>query len=190
MEAEESAIAERMIAWSFRLARNLVDLVDVDDAALRALDIVVGGLQQLQNDVLDVLADVAGFGERRGIGHRERHVEQPRQRLGQQRLARTGRADEQDVRLRELDVVLLPCMAETLVVVVHRNREDLLRMVLADDVVIEHLADFLRRRDAVARLHQRGLVLLADDVHAELDALVADEDRGTRDQFAECSVRK
>src|SRR5262249_57163293 len=27
----------------------------------------------------------------------------------------------------------------------------------------------------VARLHQRGLVLLADDVHAQLDALVADE---------------
>src|SRR6185312_6467194 len=37
------------------LARNLVDLVDIDDTALRALDIVVGGLQQLQDDVLDVL---------------------------------------------------------------------------------------------------------------------------------------
>jgi hypothetical protein len=47
------------------LAADLVDLVDVDDAALRALDIVVGGLQQLQDDVLDILADVAGFGQRR-----------------------------------------------------------------------------------------------------------------------------
>ena len=28
------------------LARDLVDLVDVDDAALRALDVVVGVLQQ------------------------------------------------------------------------------------------------------------------------------------------------
>jgi len=45
------------------LAADLVDLVDVDDAALGPLDIVVGRLQQLEDDVLDVLADIAGFGE-------------------------------------------------------------------------------------------------------------------------------
>src|SRR5271168_2295847 len=56
------------------------------------------------------------------------------------------------------------------------DRQHLLGMVLADDVVIENLADFPRRRNAVARLHQRGLVLLADDVRAQLDALVANED--------------
>src|ERR1019366_10480480 len=44
------------------LAGNLVDFVDIDDAALRALDIVVGRLQQLEDDVLHVLADVTGFG--------------------------------------------------------------------------------------------------------------------------------
>src|ERR1044071_1069243 len=38
------------------LARDLVDLVDVDDAALRALDVVVRALQKLEDDVLDVLA--------------------------------------------------------------------------------------------------------------------------------------
>src|SRR5262249_35307033 len=38
-----------------------------------------------------------------------------------------------------------------------------------------NLADFLRRRNSVARLHQRGFVLLADDVHAEFNAFVADE---------------
>src|SRR5439155_1574960 len=35
------------------------------------------------------------------------------------------------------------------------------------------------------RLHQRRLVLLADDVHAEFDALVADEYGWTRDEFAD-----
>ena len=34
---------------------------------LRALDVVIGRLQQLQDDVLNVLADIAGFGERRRI---------------------------------------------------------------------------------------------------------------------------
>ena len=45
------------------LARDLVDLVDVDDAALGALDVEVGGLDEAQQDVLDVLADVAGLGQ-------------------------------------------------------------------------------------------------------------------------------
>src|SRR5579885_2201687 len=78
-------------------ARDLVDLVDVDDAALRPLDVVVGRLEQLQDDVLDVLADIAGLGERRGVRHGEGDVDDARQRLRQQRLARAGRADQQDV---------------------------------------------------------------------------------------------
>src|SRR6267142_2633798 len=159
-----------------RLAADLVDFVDIDDATLRALDIVVGRLQQLEDDVLDVLADVAGFGQRRRIRHREGHVEDARERLRQQRLARAGRPDQQDVGLGELDVLVLGLVVEPLVVIVDRDREHLLGVILADHVVVQDLADFLRGRDAVARLHQRGLVLLADDVHAQLDALVADED--------------
>src|SRR5262249_28281098 len=75
-------------------------------------------------------------------------------------------------------------VVEPLVVVVDGDRQDLLGMVLADHVVVEDLANLLRRRDAVARLHQRGLVLLADDVHAQLDALVADEDGRAGNQLA------
>jgi hypothetical protein len=91
----------------FALARDLVDLVDVHDALLRLLDVVVALLQELLDDVLDVFADIAGFGQRRRIGDGERHVEQARKRFGQQRLARTGRTDQQDVRLRQFDVVVL-----------------------------------------------------------------------------------
>src|SRR5690348_1724921 len=36
------------------LATNLVDFVDVDDSLLRAFDVAVGGLQEFENDVLDV----------------------------------------------------------------------------------------------------------------------------------------
>src|SRR6516162_1146016 len=157
------------------LAADLVDLVDINDAPLGALDVVVSGLQQLEDDVLDVLADITGFGERGRIGHGEGHVEDARERLRQQRLARAGRADQQDVRLRELDVVVLGLVVETLVVIIDRDREHLLGVVLADDIVVKNFANLLGRRNAVARLHQRGLVLLADDVHAQFDAFVADE---------------
>src|SRR5712664_3587412 len=166
-------------------AADLVDFVDIDDAALRALDIIVGRLQQVQDDILDVLADIAGFGQRGRIRHREGNVEDPRQRLRQQRLARTGRTDQQDVRLRELDVVMLGLVIEALVVIVDGDREHLFGMALTDHIVVENLADLLRRRNPVARLHQRGLVFLTDDVHAQFDAFVADEYGGTRDQFAD-----
>ena len=157
------------------LAADLVDLVDVDDAALGALDIVVGRLQQLQNDVLDVLADIAGFGERRGVGHGERHVEHARQGLGEQGLAAAGRADQHDVRLGDLDVVGLPAVAQPLVVIVHCNSENALGLVLADHIVVKDLAYLFGRRNAVLGLHQGGLALLPDDVHAKLDAFIADE---------------
>jgi len=39
-----------------RLAADLVYLVDIDDAALGPLDVIVGILQELQDDVLNVLA--------------------------------------------------------------------------------------------------------------------------------------
>ena len=64
---ETSRIIEGVVGF----AGNLVDLVDVDDAALGTLDVVVTRLQQLEDDVLDVLADVASFGERRRIGDGE-----------------------------------------------------------------------------------------------------------------------
>jgi hypothetical protein len=56
-------------------------------------------------------------------------------------------------------------------------------MELADHIGIENGADFLRGRHTVTRLDERVLVLLADDVHAELDALIADEYRRTGDQL-------
>ena len=58
-----------------------------------------------------------------------------------------------NVRLRQLDVVVLALVIEPLVVIVDRDREHLLGVILADNIVIENLADFSRRRDAVARLH-------------------------------------
>src|SRR3954469_16410849 len=168
-----------------RLAADLVDFVDVDDASLRPLDIVVGGLQQLENDVFHVLADITGFGQRRGVRHRERYVENPRQGLRQQRLARTGRTDQQDVRFRKLNVVVLGLVIQTLVVIMDGDREHLLRVTLADHVVVQDLADFLGGRNAVARLHKRGFVFLANDIHAQLDAFVADEYGRARDQLAD-----
>jgi hypothetical protein len=169
------------------LAADLVDLVDVDDALLALLDVAAGGLQQLEDDVLDVLADVAGLGERGGVDDRERHREQLGQRLREQRLARAGGADEQDVRLVELDVVAAARLLldlDALVVVVDRDGELLLGALLADDVLVEELLDFRGRGERRTDTAILEPVVVGDDVVADLDALVADEYRRSGNQLA------
>src|SRR6266508_500302 len=174
------------------LAGDLVDLVDVDDAGLGLLDVVVGGLDQLQQDVLDVLTDVPRLGQGSGVGDRERDVEHPGERLREVGLAAARRADQQDVRLGELDRVVpgVPAggrgdlaVADALVVVVHRHREGLLGHVLADDVLVQEVVDLPRLRE-FGQADVGALVeLLLDDLVAEIDALVADVDAGAGDQL-------
>ena len=172
------------------LAGDLVDLVDVDDPRLGLLDVVVGGLDQLEEDVLDVLADVAGLGQRRGVGDRERHVEDPRERLREQRLAAAGRAEQQDVGLLQLDVrVVRLHHLHALVVVVDRHRQRALGLLLPDDVLVEHAVDLLRLRQVVDVEGRRGGELLVDDLVAEIDALVADVDARPRDQLLDLPLR-
>ncbi len=72
------------------LAADFVHFVDVDDPLLALLNVAARGLQQLEDDVLDVLADVAGFGQRRRIDNRERDRKQLGERLREQCLAGAG----------------------------------------------------------------------------------------------------
>ena len=158
---------------------------------LGLLDVVVGGLDQLEEDVLDVLTDVAGLGQRGGVGDRERDVEHPGQRLGEVGLAAAGRADHQDVGLGDLDDLVLAVLAahglepglDPLVVVVDRHGERLLRVLLADDVGVEELEDLLGLGQLVEADLGALAELLLDDLVAEVDALVADVDAGAGDEL-------
>ena len=107
------------------LAGNFVDFVDVDNAALGALYIVIAVLQQLLNDVFHILADITCLGQRGGVGHDKRHIQHARQCLRQQSLAGAGRADQQNIAFRQLYVVFFrfELVLQTLVVVVHRHRQ-------------------------------------------------------------------
>jgi hypothetical protein len=57
-------------------------------------------------------------------------------------------------------------------------------VILTYDIVVKNFAYLLGARNAIARLHQRGLVLLADNVHAQFDALVADKHGRAGDELA------
>src|SRR5205807_2247986 len=128
------------------LLGDLVDLVDVNDALLRLLHVAVGGLQQLQNNVLDVLANVARFGQRRRVHDGKRHFQHPRKGLRQQRLARARRPNQQNIGLAQFHFARLLVQENPFVVVVDRHGELLLRAVLPDDVAIQEPLDFRRPR--------------------------------------------
>src|SRR5262249_43229245 len=160
------------------------------------------GVEQVLDDVLDVLADVPGLGQRGRVGDGERNVQEASERLREQGLARPGGADEQNVALLQLDVgvALLPrrlharplarrlLRVDPLVVVVDRDGEDLLRPLLPDHVVVEEGLDLDRRRQRDRRAVLLALALLGDDVVAELDALVANVDGGAGDELPDFSL--
>src|SRR6185295_11260947 len=157
-----------------------------DDPLLALLDVAAGGLQQLEDDVLDVLADVAGFGQRRRVDDGEGDGEEFGEGLGEQRLAGAGRADQEDVALGQLDVVAAARLLldfDALVVVVDRDRELFLGPLLADDVLVEELLDFLRRRERGAGAAVLEPIVIGNDVIADFDTLVADEDRRACNQL-------
>ena len=167
-----------------RLAADLVDFVDIDDAALGALHVVVGALEELEDDVLHVLAHVTGFGQRGGIGDGERNIEDPGKGLRQKGLADTSGADQQDVALLELDLVAdLLLYADTLVVIVHGDGQDLLGPLLAHDVLIQGPLDLRGLRQLRCARFLRLFPFLGDDLVAEVHAFVADENRRAGDQF-------
>ncbi len=68
--------------------------------------------------------------------------------------------------------------------IVDRDRQDFLRPLLADDVFVEDRLDLLGLRQLVVPRIPGVFQLLADNVVAEFDAFVADEDRRSRNQLA------
>ena len=173
---------------------------------MRPLHVVIRVLQQPQNDVLHVLAHIAGFGERGRIGHGKRHVQNPGQRPREQRLARAGRADHQDVALLDFHVRVgaggrrfvrfFPfggrrLLLDALVVVVHRHGERLLRVVLSNTIQVELTFDFRRPGHGELWLMFAALKLefAVEDVLAEDDAVVANVNTRSGDELFDFGVR-
>ena len=93
--------------------------------------------------------------------------------------------EQQDVRFLQFDLAaaagrdLVP-----LVVVVDRDGEALLGLLLADHVLVEEFLDLHRLGKAHAAFLLFVLALLGDDVEADVDALVTDVDGRAGDQLA------
>ena len=72
--------------WVVGLAGDLVDLINVYDADLSFLDIVITFLEELLYDVLNVFTYIAGFCQGGCVSNSKRNVEFPGKRFGQKSL--------------------------------------------------------------------------------------------------------
>ena len=73
---------------------------------------------------------------------------------------------------------------EPLVVVIYRDRKNLLGAALADDVFIEHFENFMGYGQAAVGILPAFVDFLADDVVTQVDAFVADEYGGACNQLS------
>src|SRR5579859_658463 len=158
------------------LAADLVYFINVDNAGLGAAYVAVSRLQQLEDDVLYILAYVAGLGQGGGVNDGKGNIEHARQGLRQKRLAGSRGPNQQNVALGQLYfAVALAVHVNALIVVVDRHRQLFLGLLLADDVFVEEYLDFLRLGQVVGRgcRLRLGTVVFQDGV-ANGHALIAD----------------
>ena len=135
------------------LFRNLINLIDVDNANLSTGNIKIRSRNKLQQDVLNVFAYITRFGQRGSIGNRERNLQRTRKRFGQKRLTRTRGTQQQDIAFRQLYIVFIGNLfhANALVVVIHGNRKRFFRIFLPYHVLGQATIKLLRRREILQR---------------------------------------
>ena len=141
-----------------RLPGDLVDLVDEDNAALGLRLVEIGLLQEPGKQAFHVLAHITGFRQHGRIDNRERDIQQAGDGLREQRLARTGGTDQQDVGLFQFHAVVGlgdQVVADALVMIVHGHGKDGLGPVLADDILVQEVLDLLGFRGFVHRPYLR-----------------------------------
>jgi hypothetical protein len=111
-------------------------------------------------------------------------------RASEERFTAAGRTQQQDVALRQLDVVGSDTRVDALVVVVDSYRENLLRAILTDHVLVEDALDLFGLRDGLGPAVRLVLLhLFRDDVVTQRDALIADVDRRPSDELLHLLLR-
>src|SRR2546429_61461 len=105
------------------------------------------------------------------------------------RHARHGPLEDLEERLlHALDLAPL-VRVDALVVVVHGDGEGLFGLLLPDHVLVQHVLDLGRRRDLRDRLGDLSLLVLRENLVAERDALIANVDGRSGNEFPDRVLR-
>lgn len=183
--ATDIASDRRVVA----LAGYLVNFVDKDDTALSRLDIIVGSLEETDEDIFDIIADIARLGESSSVGDSERHLDKASDSASEERFAGTGLADDDDVALLNFDLIgslFVIGMQQSLIMIIDSDGEDAFSVVLSDDILVEILLDSLRGGDILKRFGGRLALgsrqIFLEDKVGLFDTRVADASLEAREQ--------
>ena len=109
---------------------NLINLININDANLSFLHIVICRLQQTYQNIFNIIADITRFRQRRRITDRKGNIQFFGQNPGQQCLARTSRPDQQNIALLDLyfrrQFVSRGDILQAFIMIVNRNRKNTL----------------------------------------------------------------
>jgi hypothetical protein len=123
------------IASAFAAGRGqLVDLVEVNNAELGAVEASIGQAHQVPDKVIHISTDVARFAEFGCVGFEKRDADAGGGRADEVGFTDAGGAEEKDVLfLVEGEFVTFAGEADVLEVIAEGDGEDFLRFILADD---------------------------------------------------------
>ena len=110
---------------------------------LRPLNIIIRGLNQLQQNIFHILSHVAGLGQRGRVRNSERYIQHAGKRLRQQRLSGSGRPQHKNIALLQLHIAFFS-RENSFIVIIDRNRQNLFRFLLPDHILIQKLLDLHR----------------------------------------------
>ena len=171
----------------FALARNLINLIDINNSALGFFYVEISCLNKAKQNILYVLADIARFCKGCGIGNGKRNVKHPCKRLRKKGFSYAGRTEEENVAFAQLYLIgialsLFNQRVNALVVVINSNRKRNLCVILTDNVFVK-LCLYLGRlgkRDYIciglcnSRLFDHDMIIInVGDLTAKIYAIIA-----------------
>ena len=172
------------------LTCNLINLVNKDDTTLCSLHIIVGYLEQARQDAFHILAYIACLRKHGSIDNGEWHIQHLGNGTSQQGLTCSRRTHHDDVRLLNLNTIIISRLLQTLVMIIHSHRQEAFSLILSYHVLIKMFFNFLGLRHtlqlerqmfllgiraiAIGRSHLIGLngtILTDTSVHARYQEL-------------------
>ena len=148
---------------------------------LGSLHVKISRLNQPEQNILHILAHITGLCKGCGIGDGEGHIQHSGEGLGHERLPRACGTEKQHIALLQLHITAGGTVQDAFIVVIHRNGENPLRLILPNDILIQLLFDLGGLWKLLeAEIHGPGRLIgrpgigLSHNVHAGSHALITD----------------
>ncbi|MNU55736.1 hypothetical protein D3C71_448180 [compost metagenome] len=158
--------------WILRFTGNFINFIDIDNPAFCFLHVIIGSLNQFEQNVLYIFTHITCFCKRCCIGNGERNIQNFSHSLGKKSLTGTSRSQKKNITLLKFYIFNFALSVYPFVVVVHRYREGFLSLILSNNILIKNVTNFTRFRNFLQIEFFLVPELLFHDFRAKLDTFI------------------